>query len=175
MCTSCREMQIEVKNIAIGIITAALVIFTIPIIYNLVGSQVKHAVLKKETNRFFKNICQNSIGKFIAPNILPMVNDFHESQKNVANKTTAEKGAKIMVLVNWSFVCASIILLILGTIISIKYKCNLTKVWTTSMFGLFLFVIIELFVIITLIVNTCPMDLQRVHAHIIESTFVQMK
>lgn len=155
-----------IQRTVISLVTAGIIIMTIPILFFTLGTWIEVKITKRETERYISSICHNplfsdeSLGvvhAYIKDNIDPAHDvDIISENSNIKNKAFIMCTGMMLILC-----CA-------GLIIALYRNMDMKRIAIDSFVGVLLFVVVEIGVLLILFQRYCPLDINAVNKKILE-------
>jgi len=165
-------MNEYVTRTVIGVITAGLIILIIPVMFFFIGRKAELQVTKREINRYFEFWCQGVVSKMLPPGILSELKGSVDRAISDPEQLKHDKyitTANNKLVRNTYIICglASCFLVALGCWFAFTTRQHKSYIWFEALMGAFMFIIIEVMIVVILFKNYYPLDVNMVNKHIL--------
>ena len=165
-------MNEYVTRVIISFMTAGIIIMIIPILFFTIGHVIELQVTKREIDRYFEFWCHGVMGR-IFPHAL-VLEMKQEVDKAIADPEQQHRDAAIHkmnsnLIRRTYIVCGLTMLLFLAISSGLAWYThqNLSFIWFETFVGSFMFVLIEVVIILVLFKKYCPLDINMINKHIL--------
>lgn len=156
-----------IQRTVISLISAGLIILTIPIMFFTVGHWVEVRITKRETKRYIDTICETP---FFTKDMLILVNNrLKESSNTSMDDAILRENRDIRYKSFVMCIGLSLILCCIGIILALYKNVDYIPVLYNTVSGVGLFVVIEIGVLLILLQKYCPLDINNINAKIVNS------